>query len=154
MAVYPKADVALLTSVPEEHLIAGYETSKATNFVVFGTNAALVLLELKELVDETHQADILFYASHAKTGGPPRVSYRGRFVDYADAKRISDNGDWRKYRPESTQSDTQWGGCYLVRDLHKVEPPVLIASLKRRGGSSKLAKGFIPIGPIIIDTPF
>jgi hypothetical protein len=71
----PAADVALLTPVHEQHLMAGLETSAATGFVAFGTEAALTLLEFRALADEEHQADILFFASHSRVGGPPHATY-------------------------------------------------------------------------------
>jgi hypothetical protein len=152
MMDYPKADVALLTPVHQEHLISGLETSDATGFVAFGSDAALTLLELSALVDEEHRADILFYASHSKTGGVPRATYRGCFVAYAGKDKAK--ADWAQYRPPSTASDGNWTGFYLVQNLRRLEQPVLIASLKKRDGKGKFAKAFYPLGPIIIDTPF
>lgn len=150
----PAADVALLTPVPEQHLIAGLETSDVTGLVVFGTDAALTLLEFSALVDEEHQADILLYASHSQIGGPPRATYRGRFAGYDGAEKGKAKAAWLKHRPPSTDSDSGWSGFYLVRNLKRLEQPVLIATLKKRGGGAKFAKTFVPIGPIVIDTPF
>jgi hypothetical protein len=150
----PLADVALLAPVHEQHLASGLEVSDATGFVAFGTDAALTLLEFRSLVDEAHQADILFYASHSQKGGPPRAAYRGRFAGYDGANMGKAKIAWLKHRPPSTHSDTAWSGFYLVRDLQRIEQPVLIAALKKRGGNAKLAKTFVPIGPLIIDTPF
>ena len=150
----PLADVALLAPVHEQHLISGLETSDATGFVAFGTNAALTFLEFRSLVDEAHQADILFYASHSQKGGPPCAAYRGRFAGYDGADMGKAKIAWLKHRPPSTDSDTGWSGFYLVRNLQRIEQPVLIAALKKCGGRAKLAKTFVPIGPLIIDTPF
>ena len=150
----PAADVALLTAVHEQHLKAGLETCAATGFVAFGTGAALPLLEFKALVDEEHQADILFYASHSQTGGPPRATYRGRFAGYAGAEKGEAKSAWQKHRPPSTDSDSDWDGFYLVRNFTRLEEPVLIAGLKKRGGRAKFNKVFVPHGPTIIDTPF
>jgi hypothetical protein len=150
----PLADVALLAPVHEQHLISGLETTDATGVVAFGTNAALTLLEFRSLVDEAHQADILFYASHSQKGGPPCATYRGRFAGYDGADMGKAKIAWLKHRPPSTDSDTGWSGFYLVWDLQRIERPVLIAALKKYSGRAKLAKTFVPIGPLIIDTPF
>ena len=122
----PAADVAVVTAVHEQHLKAGLETSAATGYVVFGTDAALTLLELKERVDEAHQADILFYASHPQTSGPPHATYRGRFAGYAGAETGEAKSAWLQHRPPSTASDTGWSGFYLVGNLRTLEQPIMI----------------------------
>ena len=151
---YPKADVALLTSVPEEHLLSGLERCQKDGFVAYGTNAAMVLSELKQLVDADHRADILFYASHSAHPSAPIATHRAQFVDYDGAVSGGVKPAWRRYRPASTGSDTGWGGFYLVSDLRCLETPILIANLKKRENKGKFKKSFVPLGPILIDTPF
>jgi hypothetical protein len=148
----PKADVALLAPVPEEHLQSGLVQCRTEGFVAFGSDAAMIFLELKQLVDQEHPADILFYASRASNSG--LVTFRGRFVDYDGAEGGKAKPSWAKYRPVSTGSDTSWSSFYLVREIHLLEKPLPIASLRKRGNKGKFKSNFIPLGPIIIDTPF
>jgi hypothetical protein len=150
----PKADVALLAPVPEEHLLSGLEQCRAEGFVAFGTDAGMVLSELKQLVDREHPADILFYASRMSNSGFPKATFRGRFVDYEGAVGGKAKPSWAKYRPVSTGKDTNWSSFYLMREIHLLEIPIPIASLKKRGNKGKFKSTFIPLGPIIIDTPF
>jgi hypothetical protein len=151
----PTADIALLTPVPEVHLQEGLKTCETTGFVAFGTEAGMVLSELRLNVSSGHQADILFYASHPKqVGGAKVVTYRGRFAGYEGSPEAKKKG-WDKYRPATTETDGKWPSFYLVSDLQKLENPISIASLpKRNGHGKKLASNFIPIGPTLIDTPF
>jgi hypothetical protein len=148
----PKADVALLAPVPEEHLLSGLGRCRAEGFVAFGTDAGMVFSELKLLVDQEHPADILFYASRTSNSG--LVTFRGRFIDYDGAVSGKAKPGWAKYRPASTDKDTNWSSFYLVREMHLLEKPLPIASLRKRGNKGKFKSTFIPLGPIIIDTPF
>jgi hypothetical protein len=148
----PKADVALLAPVPEEHLLSGLEQCRAEGFVAFGTDAGMVFSELKQLVDQGHPADILFYAS--RISNSRLATFRGRFVDYDGAVGGKSKPSWAKYRPASTSNDTSWSSFYLVREIHLLEIPLPIASLKKRGNKGKFKSTFVPLGPIIIDTPF
>src|SRR4051794_7362256 len=118
----PKADAP----VPEEHLQSGLETYRAEGFVAFGTEKAMVLLELKQLVDQEHPADVLFYASPASNAGARMATYRARFVDYDGAVGGKAKPGWVKYRPESTATDTGFNGFYLVREFRLLEKPMPI----------------------------
>ena len=149
-----KADVALLAPVPEVHLLSGLDRCRETGFVAFGSNAGMVLSELKGLVDPAHQADILFYASISKHAGRPAARFRGRFVDFDGAVGGQAKKSWLEYRPISTANDDGWMGFYLVSDLRELELPVSLASLTKRGNHGKFSSMFVPFGPIIIDTPF
>jgi hypothetical protein len=150
----PNADVALLAPVPEEHLESGLKQCQAAGFVAFGTDSSMVLSELKQLVDQEHTADVLFYASQTSNSGSPKATFRARFVDYEGAVSGKAKPNWAKYRPESTVNDTIWSSFYLVRDIRLLEIPIPIASLKKRGDKGKFKSTFAPRGPIIIDTPF
>lgn len=149
-----KADIALLTPVPEEHLVSGIETCRETGFVSFGTEAGEVLSELRSLVDADHEADIYFYASQTSPGTSAKtVTYIARFVGYEGAPEAKKKG-WDKYRPRSTENDGKWSSFYLVSNLRRLDAPIAISSLpKRNGKGRKLAKSFIPIGPTLIDSP-
>jgi hypothetical protein len=146
------ADVALLAPVPEEHLQSGLERCRAEGFVAFGTDTAMVLSELKLLVDQEHPADILFYAS--RMSGVLTATFRARFVDYEGAVSGKAKPGWAKYRPVSTGTDTNFSSFYLVREFRLLERPIAIASLNKRGNKGKFKSNFRPHGPIIIDTPF
>ncbi|WP_316197646.1 hypothetical protein [Bradyrhizobium sp. SZCCHNS2002] len=150
----PKADVALLTPVPEEHLQSGLETCTIEGFVAFGTDASMVLSELKYLVDQEHPADILFYASHTSQEGVRYATYRARFVDFDGAVGGRAKAAWAKYRPATTATDGDFTGFYLVRDFRLLASPIPISSLQKRGNKGKFKSSFHPEGPIIIDTPF
>ena len=150
----PTADVALLTPVPYEHLVSGLQTCSREGFVSYGTDAAMVLAELMSLIDPDHPADILIYASHTSGGGPPRATFRARFVSFDGAIGGRVKAAWAGYRPETTATDGSWTGFYLVRDLRELELPVPISALRKQGNKGKLSKTFVPQGPIIIDTPF
>lgn len=150
----PSADVALLTAVPEQHLISGLSQCGQTGFVAFGTDSGLVLSEFKHEVDTEHPADILFYASEAQRSGQPVATFRGRFVDYDGAIGGKPKPSWAAHRPPTTATDGAWQSFYLVSDLRRLETPVMLSTLSKRGAKGKLAKNFIPLGPLIIDTPF
>jgi hypothetical protein len=111
------ADVALLTPVPEHHLLSGLHQCEDTGFVAFGSDAGMVLSELKQLVDADHPADILFYASESASVGPPQATFRGRFVDYDGAVGGKAKAAWQKHRPPSTATDGPWMSFYLVSGL-------------------------------------
>lgn len=151
----PNADVALLTPVPEVHLMSGLKTCQETGYVAFGTEAGEVLSELRLEVDAEHQADVLFYASHSLLGGGAKtVTYRGRFAGYEGAREAKKKG-WDKHRPPTTQTDGIWSSFYLVSDLRLLDEPIAISTLPKRNGNGKrLAKTFVPLGPTLIDTPF
>lgn len=150
----PTADVALLTPVPAQHLTSGLDVCEATGFVAFGTDSGLVLSELKQVVDTEHPADILFYASETAHAGQPVATYRGRFVGYDGAVGGKAKSGWAKHRPPTTATDGAWLSFYLVSDLRRLEVPVPLSALTKRGNKGKFAKNFIPLGPVIIDTPF
>jgi hypothetical protein len=152
--IEPLADVALLAPGPEEHLIAGLQTCAETGFVAFGTDAGMTLAELRNQVDLEHAADILFYASHSKHVGAPVASFRARFIDYRGGVGGKAEPSWAPFRPPTTANDGAFLSFYLVSDLQRLEKPVPLGSLKKHGGKSRLAGNYIPIGPLIIDTPF
>ena len=150
----PTADVALLTPVPEQHLESGMRRSAETGFVAFGSDSGLVLSELRNAIDPDHPADILFYASETVRTGPPVATYRGRFAGYDGAVSGKAKPAWAKHRPPTTEHDGAWQSFYLVSDLRRLEAPMPLVTLSKRGNKGKLAKAFIPLGPLIINTPF
>lgn len=150
----PTADVALLTPVPEQHLISGIQRCQESGFVAFGTDSGMVLTEFRNASDDEHRADILFYASESASSGPPVATYRGRFEGYDGAIAGKPKSAWAAFRPHTTATDGAWQSFYLVSNLRKLDQPVPLMSLSKHGSKGKLAKNFMPIGPLIIDTPF
>ena len=150
----PTADVALLTPVPEVHLLSGLAVFEETGFVAFGTDSGMVLSEFRSLVDDDHPADILFYASESARSGSPVASFRGRFAGYDGAVSGRAKPVWAKHRPPTTEHDGPWQSFYLVSDFHPLDSPITLSALRKQASKGKLAKTFIPIGPLIIETPF
>ena len=150
----PTADVALLTPVPAQHLESGLIICKETGFVAFGTDSGMVLSEFKAAVDDEHAADILFYASESNCEGAAAATYRGRFAGYEGAVGGRAKKDWAKHRPPTTAHDSAWQSFYLVSNLHKLNLPIVLTKLTKQGNKGKISKTFIPLGPLIIDTPF
>jgi hypothetical protein len=58
------------------------------------------------------------------------------------------------FRPPSTITDGAFQGFYVVSDLRKLEVPIELRTLAKLNAKGKLAKNYIPLGPLIIDTPF
>ena len=150
----PTADVALLTPVPQQHLESGLQRCAETGFVAFGTDSGMVLSEFRMAVDDDHPADILFYASEASKAGQPSATYRGRFAGYDGAVDGRAKKAWAKHRPPTTEQDGAWQSFYLVSDLRKLATAIPLTTLTKQGNKGKLAKTFVPLGPLIIDTPF
>ena len=152
--VEPTADIALLTPVPAQHLGSGLRVCTETGLVAFGTDSGMVLSEFRLAVDEGHPADILFYASESSRAGPAAATYRGRFAGYDGAVSGRVKTDWAKHRPPTTEHDGAWQSFYLVSDLRKLDAPIVLTKLTKHGNAGKLSKAYIPLGPLIIDTPF
>lgn len=151
----PNADVALLTPVPTEHLVSGVSVCAEHGFVTYGTNAGMVLAEFSHHVGGDSTADVLLYASGEPVSGVPKATYRARFVRYEGALANGKAGPSSSaYRPPSTVPDGAWQGFYVVSDLRRLNAAVELQTLSKLDAKGKLAKNFIPLGPIIIDTPF
>lgn len=150
----PNADVALLTPVPEEHLISGVETCAERGAAAFGTDAGMTLAEFAALARDS-TADVLFYASHAATAGALAATYRARFLRYEGARANGKAGPSASdFRPPTTETDGPWQSFFVVSDLRKLETPIPLARLSKLNGKGKLSAMFKPHGPLIIDTPF
>lgn len=151
----PDADVALLTPVPQQHLASGVEVCAALGRVTFGTDAGMALATFSHLVGKDSNADVLFYASENPISGIPKATYRGRFVEYVGALA---NGkappSCAQFRPPTTANDGPWQSFYVVRNLRRLESPVELNKLSKRDAKGKLRSNFIPLGPVVIDTPF
>ena len=148
------ADFALLTVVPEEHLISGLETCKESGKVTYGTDAISVLSTFQNLLNSNLTADLFIYASYAGGAAYPKTTFQARFEDWLPAMN---NGtapsQYAKYRPSSTKDDGPWQSFYIVSGLKILPSPLDIRLLKARGSLSCFNKGFFPRGPMIIDNP-
>jgi hypothetical protein len=152
------AHVALLAPVPLEHLKSGRVTCDTQGKVAFGSRAFEALHKLTELADGV-PCDALIYASDSHLTGPPKVTWRARFIRWVEAK-AGGHPEGFKYRPVSTaqyEADNygHWYVFWEVRDLRELEPTeqILISNLKAADQKSKLAKNFIPRGPIVVEAP-
>lgn len=152
------AHVALLAPVPLEHLISGAKTCTKEGKVVFGSRAFDALAKLRDLADGA-PCDVLIYASDAKAGGPPKVTWRARYERFVEAK-IGRHPEGMKYRPASTgqyHGDNQghWYIFWEVTDLRPLDKDqqIEISKLKSVDQKGKFAKTFIPIGPIVVEAP-
>lgn len=151
----PNADVALLTPVPEIHLISGEVTCREHGFVTYGTNAVDAMMSLVHQIGDDATADVLFYASGTAVSGVPKATYRARFVRYLGAKS---NGrapqEEAAFRPPTTASDEAWQSFYIVSNLTRLAAPIEIQTLKKLSSTGKLKANFVPQGPLVIETPF
>ena len=150
-----EADVALLTPVPEHHLISAEKLCQTTGFVTFGTGAIETLSKFDNLIGKDSRATVLIYASMSTISGVPKVSYTARFEKFVGAK--SDGtapDDFSKYRPPSTFGDGKWQSFYVVSNLTKLANPIDIKTLNKHRAKGTFKADFIPQGPIIIANPF
>lgn len=147
------SEVALLTPVPLEHLVSGEAVSRREGRVAYGSESGMILSELAAAATDA-ECMVVFYASHAVPDGPPRISWRGRFVGLTGAKS-GRHPDHDRLRPPSTDSDGDWLVFYEVADLQRLEPDdqIPLQSLKTPKGKT-LSKAFIPQGPTLIENPF
>ncbi|MEG3153473.1 hypothetical protein [Sphingomonas sp. RB1R13] len=150
------AHVAMLAPVPLEHLLSGRETSAKVGKVAFGSRAFEALHKLTELADGA-PCDVLIYASDAHLPGPPKVTWRARFERWVEAK-AGGHPAGMKYRPHTTSQHKadnhgHWFVFWEVTDLRELPPAehILISDLKGVDKRSKLAKTFIPLGPIVVE---
>jgi hypothetical protein len=144
------AHVALLAPVPLQHLHSGVATCQQEGKVAFGSNAFDALHKLTEDAQGA-PCDVFFYASDACTPGPPKVTWKGRYLRWVHAKAGRyPNGE--KYRPATTESDTKWALFWEVSDLRELPAPehIPVGNLEAIGKSSKLPPHFVPIGPLVV----
>ena len=150
------AHVALLAPVPLEHLVSGRETCHQEGKVAFGSRAFDALHKLTEEAKGA-ACEVLIYASDAHLSGQPRVTWRAQFLKWVEAK-AGGHPEGKKYRPKTTfdYPGDNYGHWYLfweVSDLRELAPDeqVLISDLKPLDQKAKLAKNFIPRGPIVVE---
>lgn len=151
----PNADVALLTPVPEIHLISGEVTCQKHGYVTYGTNAVDAIISFVQQIGDDAAADVLFYASGVPVAGAPKATYRARFERYVGAK-IDGRAPAKEavFRPPTTSSDGAWQSFYVVSRLTRLKNPVEIRTLTKLSATGKLKSNFVPLGPLVIETPF
>ena len=150
------AHVALLAPVPLEHLISGAGVCAKERKVAFGSRAFEPFAKLRDLADGA-PCDVLIYASDAHLPGPPKVTWKARYVRFVEAK-AGGHPDGMKFRPPTTVNHNadnhgHWFIFWEVSDLQQLptSEQVEIAKLKSIENKGKLAKSFIPRGPIVIE---
>lgn len=151
----PNADVALLTPVPEIHLVSGEVTCREHGYVTYGTNAVDPMMLLVQQIGDDATADVLFYASGSPVSGVPKATYRARFERYLGGK--SDGKAPPKeaaFRPPTTATDGAWQSFYVVSNLTRLAVPIEIQRLTKLSALGKLKANFVPLGPLVIETPF
>lgn len=147
------SEVALLTPVPLEHLESGEGVCEREGRVAYGSESGMVLSELAAAATDA-ECTVLFYASHATPAGPPTITWSGRFVGLTGAKG-GRHPDHDRLRPPSTDSDGSWLVFYEVADLKRLEPSdQLPLETLKTPKAKKLAKAFVPQGPMLIENPF
>ena len=148
------ADVALLTPVPEEHLISGLDICNKIGSVAFGSDSVMTLSEFAHLVSDS-TAYVLFYASQSTVSKTPSATYRGRFVKYVGALATGKAPpSCSDFRPPTTATDGPWQSFYVVSDLCELDEPMPLNKLSKANVRTKLKANFVPLGPLIVAAPF
>jgi hypothetical protein len=146
--------VALLAPVPEEHLLSGQETLRASGKVAFGSKNWELFHTLGEPL-RGDECDVLLYASDASRPlNPPTATWSARFVGFT----VAVNGAHEhgmKYRPASTTKyppDNQgsWTVFWEVTNLRPMSPGVKISLLRGFKKPHSYLVNFIPRGPSLI----
>lgn len=147
--------VALLAPVPLEHLQSAVDVCAKEGKVAFGSRAFEALDRLRTEAGDA-PCDVLIYASDGKASGPPKVTWRARYERFVEAK-VGRHPEGMKYRPPTTAnySGDNHGHWYIfweVSDLWELSDSdqIEISKLNAISSKKKLAKTFIPIGPIIV----
>ncbi len=146
------SEVALLTPVPYLHLESGVDTCRREGRVAFGSDSAMAMAETAAIADEA-RVRVLFYASGLPGVGAPMVTWAGTFVRLT-TPRLGRHPEHDRLRPPTTDQDGRWQIFYEVSELHRLDADkqLRLADLKKRDGK-KLAKPFIPLGPVLIENP-
>lgn len=150
------AHVALLAPVPLEHLISGADVCAKEGKVAFGSRAFEAFAKLQHEANGA-PCDVLIYASDAKASGPPTVLWRTRYQGFVEAK-AGRHPAGMQFRPPTTaqyHGDNQghWYIFWEVSDLRPLTPAerIDISKLKSFAQKGKLAKTFVPLGPLVVE---
>lgn len=147
------APIALLASVPLEHLNEGLETQARVGRVAFGSRAVDAFMTLKEELGEDPCCGLI-YASDGP-GGPPAVTWAGTFLRTVGARARGGHPEGDRYRPRSTdkyrEDETgEWLLFWEVTDLRQLSPErqVKVSALSGFGKKSTFHPTFVPHGPV------
>ncbi len=149
------SNVALLAPVPLAHLEDGATVAEQCGKVAFGSRAWEVFRRLDALRDGL-PVDVWIYASHAHVGGPPRATWRARYIGHVNAV-CGAHPDGAKYRPPSTieggEDEAQyWAIFWEVEDLRELGPDeaIPVTSFQGLERKSRYRKLFVPEGPLLV----
>jgi hypothetical protein len=156
---------AILTSVPEIHLISGLEAITAqldsdelppnhSPKVAFGSMDFEVFAEVEKLRDGK-AIEMFIYASHAQGDQPlnPAVTWRGLYIGYVGSRRGRYPGK-SIFRPQSTAKDSPtWAVFWEVEELGQLKSPIPIGSLRGKNKKTNYQPRFIPESPVLIEYP-
>jgi hypothetical protein len=153
--------VGILAPVPAAHLKSALNTRAATGRVAFGSNAWKLFLT----AGKRYGAGIpmLIYPTH-HDGDPDRLSdpgyvnFRGVLVGttMAHAGKHPDPTIRPCTTIEGPTSDTAWAMFWEVSDLMHLpkEDRIAITDLTAERGTKPFAKGFVPLGPMLVKADF
>lgn len=154
---------AILTPVPEMHLISGLEAislqldseeSDQLPKVAFGSMDFEVVGEVEKLRGGK-AIEVLIYASHAKGDQPlhPEVTWRGLYIGSVGSRRGRYPGK-AIFRPKSTATDPPtWAVFWEVQELERLKMPIPIKNLRGKDKKANYQTHFIPEGPVLIQYP-
>jgi hypothetical protein len=152
------ADIALLTPVPLEHLVAGLVVVAKQGRVAFGSRAWELFREL-DLKRHGMPVDVYIYASHTNESPRSEVSWHGLYIRHVDSVNGA-HPEVMRYRPQSTtkyDNDNQgkWVIFYELEQLRELKPSerLLVGSLKGLGERRSYYQSFVPRGPLFIEHP-
>lgn len=147
--------VALLASVPEEHLLSGTRTLQRAGKVAFGSRNWELFNSLESILSG-EECDVLIYASDAvRPVNPPSVTWAARYLGSSVAKNGA-HKDGMMYRPESTlkyplDNKGNWILFWEVDSLRLLESPIRISSLRGSEKPKRYLTEFIPHGPVLLE---
>jgi hypothetical protein len=155
------ANIALLASVPAEHLKSALQLLKTEQKVAFGSMNYLLFQELDA---ESHSlpVDVYIYASRKEDCPDAAPFWRAIFIGFTPCSETKPGShpDEMKYRPESTKkyaldNEGHWLVFWEVKDLKPATQEdwwpidkMIGFGMKRRYG-----KSFVPEGPYLIRHP-
>jgi hypothetical protein len=146
--------VALLASVPEEHIISGLEIVQAQGRVAFGSKDWELFSKLDALL-HGDECDVLIYASDAQHPiSPPTVTWTARYMMSSRAINGA-HKEQMKFRPKSTErypldNKGSWIVFWEVNDLKPLKPSIKVSALRGFAKPKAYLTNFIPRGPLLI----
>jgi len=150
--------VALLASVPIEHLVGGASVCKAKGKVAFGSRAWEVFRELDAVRDDV-AIDVFIYASGNPRAEALEVSWFGRYIGHVEGKNGA-HPDGMRFRPPTTEkyptdNKGHWAVFWELDRLHELSPNERIATGRFVGYKSnkEYKTNFVPEGPMLVIRP-